>query len=222
LTLRLACAACALLVSAALRAQDAPPLVRHVNAKPLTARPAGLASVSTAESGGLRGHEPLKHLPSFAATQIDGTSADISTFQQHKHWLLLYRREDCAPCDRMLGALAASNNTQLKGGAALVIVVANNGTRNANRLDALRAKFSTASSATWLEDSQGAALKALKPRGTPMLYALSGSRIQWAMPGLGGDPALVEKMASSWVNSEDPEIIRPGIAAPPAGPSNHP
>jgi len=202
--LRIAAALFGLFVYVSAGAQESAPLVRHVTPKPESARLTGLASVSTAESGGLHNREPLHKLPSFSAVQLNGKSADIASFKQSSHWLLLYRRENCAPCDRLQTALAASDNAQIKGGAALVIVVADNGkSQNTNRLDAVRAKFSTVTVATWLEDSQGAALKALKPRGTPMLYALSGDRIQWGLPGLQGDPAIVEKMASAWVNSAD-------------------
>lgn len=195
-------------------AQNAPPLQRTVTPKPLSARPSGLASVSTAESGALHSRVPLRRLPAFQATQIDGKSSDIGAFKQTKHWLLLYRRENCAPCDRMLQTLASSENTVLKTGTSLVILVADQGNKsNGNRLDALRARFSTLSAAAWLEDSQGAALGALKPRGAPMLYALSGESIMWSMPGLPEEQATVEKRASAWLNSEDTQTSHPLQAA---------
>ncbi len=199
----------------ALTAQNAQPVVRRVTPKPVSARPAGLVSVSTAESGGLHDHAPLHSLPSFQVTKLDGTASGIASFQQPKHWLLLYRRENCAPCDRMLKTIAESDNALLKSGTQLVIVVADSGnTHNSNRLDATRAQFSAINGATWLEDTNGAAFKALKPRGTPMLYALSGDRIQWSFPGLPSDPNMLSRMAASWVNSEDPFTATPAGAKP--------
>ena len=97
-----------------LTAQNAAPVVRRETPKPVSARPSGLVSVSTAESGGLHDHAPLHSLPAFQVTKLDGTASGIASFQQPKHWLLLYRRENCVPCDRVLKTIAESDNALLK------------------------------------------------------------------------------------------------------------
>jgi len=204
---------------------------RHMAPIPESARPAVTSAHSTAEAGLPPKRRPADTLPDLEAMQMNGVKAPVAHAASHGgssatsasdkrkgHWLLLYRRENCVPCDALQNALAASASPQMDGGRPYVIVVANKGdTHGGNRLDALRARYSTMSNATWMEDSKGAMIAALKPRGTPMLYAMSGNRIAWSVPGALGDPAMVEHMAAAWLASSDPQMGEP--ADPAASPT---
>jgi hypothetical protein len=141
---------------------------------------------------------PLKELPSFTASDRDGKAVTATALSRSSHWLLIYRKQDCLPCDRLMNVLAASESSDLKTGKPYVILVAG---KTSEALERVRANYSTLSEATWLGDRDAQAYAALKPRGTPILYAMDGSKIAWNVPGNLGNPAKVEKMAAAWIAS---------------------
>lgn len=186
-------------------AKTAPPAKRpqsfykHVERPPASVMPSAQARLSTAQRMAARNNlPPLKELPAFTATNQDGHAITAKTMVRPTHWLLIYRRQNCLPCDRLMNVLAASESAALKGGAPYVILVAG---KNSEAVARVQANFSSLSDATWLADRQGKVFAALKPRGTPMIYAMDGSKVAWTVPGNLGSPAKVEKMAAAWVAS---------------------
>jgi len=166
---------------------------------PESVRPSAHARLNTAERvAAVSNKPPLQELPAFTANDRDGHPVTAKTLSRSSHWLLIYRRQDCMPCDRLMTALAASEDSGLKGGQPYVIVVAG---KQSEALERVRANFSTLSDATWLGDRENHAFDALKPRGVPMIYAMDGSKIAWNVPGNLGNPAMVEKMLATWVAS---------------------
>jgi hypothetical protein len=141
---------------------------------------------------------PLKELPAFVASDRDGRAVPAATLSHNSHWLLIYRKQDCLPCDRLMNVLAASQSPGLKGGQPYVILVAG---KTSDALERVKAKYSTLSDATWLADKDAQALAALKPRGTPDIYAMDGSKIAWSLAGNLGNPAKVEAMTAAWIAS---------------------
>jgi hypothetical protein len=139
---------------------------------------------------------PLQELPTFTASDRDGKAITAKALTRTSHWLLIYRKQDCLPCDRLMNVLAASESPGLKGGQPYVILVAG---RTSDALERVRANFSTLGRATWLADRDAQAYAALKPRGTPVIYAMDGSKVSWSLAGNLGNPARVEAMAASWI-----------------------
>ena len=171
---------------------------------PASSMPAAAARTSTAEGAAARGNKPpLKELPDFAVTARDGSAVQAQALTQSKHWLLIYRADNCLPCDRLMNVLAAGATSQQGQGLAYVIVVAG---KDKNGLDRVRAQYDTLTNATWVADSSKQFMTALKPRGFPMLYAMDGSKIAWSVPGNLGNPALVEQMTSSWMANSGPKV----------------
>jgi hypothetical protein len=181
-----------------------PPLTAnpHVKAQqvmrpPLSIRPSTQARLSTAQRmAALNNRPPLQELPSFTASDRDGKAITPRAMAQPSHWLLIYRSQNCLPCDRLMNVLAASESPDLKGGKPYVILVAG---KTSDGLERVKANFSPLSEATWLADKDAQAYAALKPRGTPVVYAMSGMKIAWKVPGNLGNPAKVEKMAAAWI-----------------------
>lgn len=162
--------------------------------------PKAKARVSTAERmAAINNNPPASQLPSFTATDRDGKSFTAASLAKSHHWLLIYRKQSCLPCDRLMTALNASESPSLKGGQPYVIVVASH---TSDGLERVRATYQNLSEANWLADKDGQAYSALKPKGTPMIYALDGSRIAWSIPGTLGSPAKIEKMAGDWIAGE--------------------
>jgi hypothetical protein len=177
-------------------------MARKAGAHPVTRPPAsmlppGKARLNTAERMAVMNNRPpLKELPAFSVTDKDGHAVSAKTMSHSTHWLLLYRRQNCLPCDRLMNVLAAGDSNSLKSGQPYVIVVAG---KASDGLEKVRANYSTLSEATWLADKDDQILAALKPHGAPMIYAMDGHRIAWDVPGNLGDPATVEKMVSAWI-----------------------
>jgi len=172
---------------------------RTVLRPPATILPPAQTRTSTVQRVAARGNQPpLKELPGFTVTDRDGHAVTTAKLSQPAHWLLVYRRQNCLPCDRLMNVLAAGGSSGVKSGQPYVILVAG---KRADAVDRVRANYSTLSEATWLADRNEQAYAALKPRGTPMIYAMDGSKIAWNVPGNLGNPAKVEKMAASWIAS---------------------
>jgi hypothetical protein len=176
-----------------------PPVVRPALRRPESDKKKGNANFSTAQRmAAINNQPPLKVLPNFNISDSDGHVVTTKTLQRATHWLLIYRTENCIPCDRLMNVLAASDSSDLKNGQPYVVLVAGS---KSDSLEKVRAKYSSLSGATWMSDRNGQAVAALKPRGAPILYAMDGNKIAWSVPGNLGDPARVEKMAASWITS---------------------
>ena len=189
-------------------AASGPKQVRRVLAPPKEATVQGAAARSTAQTMAARAEEPLLHVPAFGVTDIRGQAADINSVRPAGdpagHWLLLYRPERCAVCDKVLAALAASDSPLFKQGASLVVVVKPNGgaaTDGIGILDKMKSAYPSLANAAWVQDADGAAFAALKPHGEPVLYAVSGNDIGWTVHGSMNDPAALERLAHTWLAS---------------------
>jgi hypothetical protein len=200
-------------------ATPTPPLPAnpHVKAQqvmrpPLSVRPSAQARLSTAQRmAALNNQPPLQELPNFTASDRDGKVVTPKAMAQTSHWLLIYRSQNCLPCDRLMNVLAASESPDLKGGKPYVILVAG---KTSDGLERVKANFSPLSEATWLADKDSQAYAALKPRGTPVIYAMNGTKIAWKVPGNLGNPARVEKMAAAWIASGGVAFPNSAVPAP--------
>jgi len=172
---------------------------RTVLRPPASIMPSAQARLSTAQRVAALGNQPpMKELPGFTVTDRDGHAVTTKALSKSAHWILVYRKQSCLPCDRLMRMLAADESGGLKGGQPYVVVVSG---KERDAVDRVRANYSTLSEATWLADKDKQAYAALKPRGAPMIYAMDGSRIAWNVPGNLGNPAKVEQMAAAWISS---------------------
>ena len=188
--------------------------IHRVAAPPSAAMVKGPAARSTAQVMAAHSDPPLQKMPSFAVAGLDGKSVDVGSFHTSGHWLLLYRAEHCGACDKVMAALAQSDSSLFKQGASYVIVVKRTGNDSGTgMLDQLKAGYPTLSNAAWVEDTGATGFAALKPHGEPVLYAVSGSDIAWAVHGSMNNPAALEKQASAWLASTSKPHPAPAVAA---------
>jgi hypothetical protein len=180
---------------------------------PASAAPSPAAQNSTALAAAARSNRaPLKVLPGLHLSGRDGLVASPRALAPKAHWLLLYREAKCVPCDRLMNVLAAGAAAKPGQEASYVIIVDGH---DRDALDSVRAKYASLANATWLADRNHQVMTMLKPRGTPMLYAMDGEKIVWSVPGTLGDAAMVERRASDWI-AKSPEA--PGALSVPGGP----
>jgi len=171
--------------------------VVHVLRPPASAKPSIANQLSTAQRAALFNDKPtLKQLPAFTATDRNGARVAATAIPQSSHWLLVYRRQTCLACDRLMTVLAASGTAAPKNGKPYVILV---GGKQPNGLEIVRAKYAALGDATWLADTDDQVLAALKPKGAPTVYGMDGANVMWTVPGNLGDPARVATMASAWL-----------------------
>jgi hypothetical protein len=171
--------------------------VVHVVPPPLSARPSAANRLNTAQRAALINDKPgIKQLPSFTATNRDGQPVAAAALPKSSHWLLLYRRDNCVACDRLMTVLAANGTAAPKNGLPYVILVGGN---QPNGLEMVRARYATLGDATWLADKNNEVFAALKPQGAPMLYGMDGVNVAWSVGGNLGDPARIATMASGWL-----------------------
>jgi hypothetical protein len=164
---------------------------------PLSNRVAPEHRLSTAQRMAIVGDKPApKVLPVVTASDAAGHRMAAHTATPSQHWLLLYREQNCAPCDRLMNALAASQSPNLKKGVPYVVLVAGH---QAAAAEQVRVQYGTLSDATWLTDQEKQFAKTVKPRGTPTLYAMDGDKVVWSASGTESNPARVEQLVSAWL-----------------------
>lgn len=169
---------------------------------PESARPSLMNRLSTAQRAALNADKPSpRQLPSFTATNRDGQPVATAALPKSDHWLLLYRRDECVACDRLMTVLAASNTAAPRNGQPYVILVGGN---QPNGLEIVRARYATLGDAMWLSDRNNEVFTALKPTGAPVLYGMDGTNIAWTVAGNLGDPARIATMASGWLATPPP------------------
>jgi len=185
--------------------------VRPMQRPPASATPHGIARQSTALSAASHvTRPPLAALPAFSVTDRDGHLVPSASFARTSHWLLLYSRQNCIPCDKLLMSLSSNENPASKRGAPYVIVV---DAPTVDALERVRAAYPYLSDATWVADTGHEASTALKLKGSPMLYALHGNAIAFHVPGTLGDALTVKNLANSWLTTND-NPARTGPSAP--------
>jgi hypothetical protein len=165
-------------------------------------RPKKLARMNTAQRGAaFASKAPVQQLPGLKLNDASGKSTGGSAIPRQGHWLLLFRKDVCLPCDRLMNNLAQTKRPELQGGKPYVIVVEGG---SATAAETVKANFSTMEGATWLTDPTKQTRDTLNMKGAPMLYAMDGSKIVWRVAGNLGNPAKLEQLAAGWIASGPP------------------
>jgi hypothetical protein len=176
--------------------------VRPAIVVPASARAKPALRASTAQGAAARVNKPLlPTLPDFKLVTRDGLTVSSKSLAQTSNWILIYRRDHCLSCDRLMNALAAGSSVEAGKGQSFAIIVVG---KNKAALDTVRANFANLVNATWVSDPAEESTRALKVHAAPVLYGMSGNTISWKLTGNLPSSALVEQRASAW------------LAAPPA------
>jgi hypothetical protein len=176
--------------------------VQQAPVLPESMRPKKLSRMNTAQRGAAFNSKPLlQQLPGLKLNDASGNASGGSALPRQGHWLLLFRKDTCLSCDRLMNNLAQTKRPELQGGTPYVIVVEGS---SATAAETVKANFSTMAGATWLTDPTSQTRVSLNMKGAPMLYAMDGAKIVWRVAGNLGSPAKIEQLAAAWVASGPP------------------
>src|SRR5207244_814556 len=107
------------------------------------------------------------------------------------HWLLIYVRPDCAPCDAV-AYLWTEGDAPAAPARVRVIV----GGATAATLGQVQARYPMLNGAAWYADSNDEAARALGLTGAPVLLGMRGAAIAWRSQGL---LAITRSQISGWI-----------------------
>lgn len=135
-------------------------------------------------------------LPAFSVTPPGGAEAidtQALVAPAGRTWLLIYVRERCDTCDRLLSHLDRDERPQ----AARITVIVGGATPDA--LAALAVKYPNLSAARWFADVDGSAALALRIDSLPVSLGVRGQMIEWGLTGVLKDPSELESVLFAWL-----------------------
>ena len=148
---------------------------------------AAVAGLLTSASAGAAD----RPLPEFAVSSSDAATVSSAELGDGNHWLLVYVRPDCAPCDAV-AYLWAEEDAPAPPARVRVIV----GTASPATLARVQASYPMLNGATWYADANGEAARALGLTGAPVLLGMRGSAIAWTSQGL---LPITRSQISGWI-----------------------
>ena len=138
-----------------------------------------------------RAAEP-RPLPAFTVASFEGVAVASTALAREGQWLLVYVRPQSAPSQAALESLEKARI----GDAATSVVIVVGGDAAAGR--ALAGRYPGLSRASWYADADGAAFRALRLAGVPMIQGLRASGIEWSLAGVVPDRKTLTSVLSSW------------------------
>jgi len=132
-----------------------------------------------------------KLLPDFDVTSADAATVSSAALADGRHWLLIYVRPDCAPCDAV-AHLWTEGDAPAPPARLRVIV----GAASPETLREMQARYPLLNGAAWYADSTGAAARALGLSGAPVLLGMRGGAIAWTSQGL---LPITRSQISGWI-----------------------
>jgi hypothetical protein len=179
---------------------------------PMSARPERNLRTSTAQSAAARVNKPPLHaLPDFSVVNREGLTVSSKSLVQKSHWLLIYRRDHCLACDRLMNTIVAGSAAQAGMAPAFAVVVVG---KDKAALDKVRASYENLANAVWVSDPLESSTTALKLHVAPVIYGMSGDSIVWTVSGSLSDSSLVERQASSWIMNPGKTPTLPANSTP--------
>ena len=130
-------------------------------------------------------------LPDFAVSSPDTGTVSSAELGDGNHWLLIYMRPDCAPCDEV-AYLWTEGDAPAPPSRVRVIV----GAASPATLARVRASYPMLNGATWYADANGEAARALGLTGAPALLGMRGAAIAWTSHGL---LPITRSQISGWI-----------------------
>lgn len=141
---------------------------------------------------------PRRPLPSFAGLAADGAEVASDVLVADGAWLLVYVRQRCAPCDRVL---AVAGGDERPAASRIVFIV---GGADPDAVREIAGRYPSLAAARWLADPDGAAAAALGVEAMPVVHGLRGSMIEWTMVGGLPDRAVLESALFTWLERREP------------------
>jgi hypothetical protein len=129
-------------------------------------------------------------LPDFAVSSNAGTISSVE-LGDGNHWLLIYMRPDCAPCDEV-ASLWMEGDAPAPPSRVRVIV----GTASPATLAIVQTSYPMLNGATWYADANGEAARALGLTGAPVLLGMRGAAIAWTSHGV---LPITRSQISGWI-----------------------
>lgn len=136
-----------------------------------------------------------KPLPAFSVTASDGSAVTSTALNAAPQYVLIYVAPNCRPCDRIVELLKEWKSPAMS--ARVVFVVAASG---ANAAAYVGARLPPEAGAPVVYgDESGAAYRALKLTGTPVLIGVRAGRTVWSVSGVFNDGTTVESVVRTWI-----------------------
>ena len=130
-------------------------------------------------------------LPDFTVSSSDAATVSSAALGAADHWLLIYVRPDCAPCDAV-AYLWTDGDAPAPPSRVRVIV----GAASPATLARVQASYPMLSGATWYADANGEAARARGRTGAPVLLGMRGAAIAWTSQGL---LPITRSQISGWI-----------------------
>lgn len=132
-------------------------------------------------------------VPDVNLTTLEGKAGSTAMLPKDGHWLIVYVRPGCAPCNAVLTAAAAREQPI---GAQLVVIVAAAQADAASKLVADRPELADA---RWFVDADGSFGKALDVHEAPVIMGVAGRTIQWSLAGVLSGGTRTRSVITSWI-----------------------
>jgi hypothetical protein len=120
---------------------------------------------------------PIRSLPDFDVTAIDGSVTHTSQIVRSGKWLLVFVRPNCSPCTSLLSALDAAPT---QDGARVAVIVKATTT---NGLASLKAQYPHIPNAAWYADVHLKAASSLMVPASPTTLGMRQGTIAWRLTG---------------------------------------
>ncbi len=134
-------------------------------------------------------------MPDFQISRGDGTTLSSTQIPQSGKWLFVYLKQNCAGCERFLRVFNKADNPALPPHVVVVV-----GGMPPDKLDALVAKFPELAQAQWYADPGQSALPPLQIKGSPIIFGVQDSTLNWSVVGVpAGDSTKLKAIFKSWV-----------------------
>jgi hypothetical protein len=130
-------------------------------------------------------------LPEFAVVSSDAGTVSSAELGDGNHWLLIYIRPDCAPCDAVAYLWAEGDGPAAPARVRVIVGAASPAT-----LARVQASYPMLNGATWYADANGEAARALGLTSAPVLLGMRGTAIAWTSQGL---LPITRSQISGWI-----------------------
>jgi len=141
---------------------------------------------------------PRRPLPPFAALAPDGAQTPSATLAFDGTWLLVYVRQGCAPCDRLLAVAAGDERP---AAPRIVFIV---GGADPDAVGEVAGRYPTLGGARWLADPNGTAADALGVETMPAVLGLRGTMIEWTLVGGLPERDALASVLFTWLERRNP------------------
>lgn len=133
-------------------------------------------------------------MPDFQISRDDGTTLSSTQIPQSGKWLFVYLKQNCAGCERFLRIFNKVDNPALPPHVVVVV-----GGMPPDKLDALISKFPELAQAQWYADPGESAVSPLQIKGSPIIFGVHDSTLNWSIVGVpGGDSRKLKAIFKSW------------------------